>query len=172
MKQWILKEHTSFFLQTTWDLNRPVWELISSSPREEASQRAWSFGCGQGRLWARQPADCLAWSCRLECVIIRLPSQNASCPAGRPYPRRRGTTTQPSDKAMWPGSESWLGCSQSILVKAAGKQRESRSDTWVRRMGSLVTPSPKMRWCHQEHVSVLVLNSRRQSLPSMSGYRS
>lgn len=102
----------------------PCESWIRSSPKEKASQQSWSFGYWQGLSLGQATYWPTAWSCWVECILIWLPSKNASCSVERVPPHRHGTTTRPSEKAMWHCSWDLPGGSKFLMAREAeGKER-------------------------------------------------
>lgn len=110
----------------------PCENLISSSSKQEAPDQAWRFGCEQG-LSLGQATCCwlAAWSWWVECIIIWLPSKNASCLVGRDQP----PPTRERREALGQGHLA-MHLELAWLFKVhhgEGSRRkgESSSDAWV-----------------------------------------
>lgn len=135
--------------------------LTSSTPHRRRLSKPRALGADGGVSLGQATCWLTVWSCWVECFIILLPSKNASCSLGKAQPPlTMGTPPSPWTRPFGIAARACLVVQCSSWWRRQRKKRESSSDAWVWWAVLLCLPK-KMRWCHREDVSVLVLNSRR-----------
>lgn len=125
-KQWILKEHTSFFsIDYMRSESASVRTWSAPPPHRRSLSKPRALGADSGCLWARRPVDWLLGAAGGNVLLFYFPAKMPVVLSERPDPHWHGNTTKPVDKAIWHCSESLPGCSKFIMVKEAEEKERA-----------------------------------------------
>lgn len=130
MEQWILKEHTSFFLQATRDLNLPGRALNQPQSQEGGVPASAGLWVWTGALWARRPIDSLPGAAGWNVSLFDFPAKMPVVLLEGPDPADMGTPPSPWTRPFGIAVRACLVFEVPRGEESRGKGGSS-SDAWV-----------------------------------------
>lgn len=134
--------------------------LTSSTPHRRRLSKPRALGADRGCLWARRPVDWLFGAAGWNVLLFYFPAKMPVVLLERPNPHWQWEHHQARGQGHLALQLELAWLFRVHHGEGGRGKRESSSDAWVWWAVLLCLPK-KMRWCHREDVSVLVLNSRR-----------